>query len=221
MNSRLILLGLSVAIATATQAQTWDLKNDFSLTTNPNGAWQYGKYDASGVFSTNDTIGSFFGFGTGWMGDGGSGRPFVGVNTSGSTAGGALPGQVFVHPDFSSEAHPFAGAHWVSTVTNTVHVSGTFYTGDTNTVSEFISINRTSFLGTHLDEGGDWNFNFDVAVSAGDFLDFFVGPNNSGSPAAGTTPLDIHITASSVPEPASFAVLGLGALALIRRKKRS
>ena len=221
MKTRLIILGLVIASAAASHAQTWDLKNDFSFTNNPNGAWQYGRYDGAGNFFVNTAPTTFFGFGTGWDGLGGSGRPFVGVNTSGSGSSGALAGQVFVHPDFVSNPTSSAGIHWVSPTSQTIHVSGTFYQGDTNSVSEFITLNRTTSVDSRIDQFLDFNFSFDISVAGGDFLDFYVGTNTASNPNSATTPIDIHITASTVPEPASFAVLGLGAVALVRRKKRS
>lgn len=223
MKLQLFLTGLVGLVAAAgVQAQTWDLASDFSTTINPNGAWNYGKYDTGGMFTANTTAGSFFGFGQGWVGDGGNGRPFVGINNSGGPVAGSQNGQVFVHPDFGSADHPYAGIQWIAPYSGTFDVTVTFFAGDTNSVSEFVSRDRTTFIDLRFDIDTDWTLTFTQAMSAGQFFDFFVGPNGTGNPSNGTTPLDIRIAdAAAVPEPASLIALALGISVLAHRRKRS
>ncbi len=219
MLNRNLLIALLVGAATAAHAD-WDVASDFSYTDNPNGTWNYGTYQDDGTFVANTVQGNFFGFADGWIGFGGAGRPFVGMNDTGDAYGSHL-GQVILHADYPGSNHNYAGVHWISPISGTVHVKGTFYEGDSNSIDAFVSINRSSYIATAIDQFADFNFEFDQAVNAGDFLDFFIGPNSSGEPSATTTPFDLHISNSAVPEPASMSALGFGALVLIRRRKRA
>ncbi len=216
MKSRSILIGALGLAPALTLAQVWDLKQDFSTTQNPNGAWQYGKYNASGVFSAN-VAGNFLGLATGWVGDD-QDRPFVGRVDN--AFNGVSVGDIMFHVDYPTAANPYAGTRWTSPISGNIDVTATFYAGDSASVSEFVSINDVSFIGQSIDQAGDWTITFSQNVVAGDYLDFFIGPDSGGSTSFTSTPVDIHITSSTVPEPASMAALGLGALSLIRRRRK-
>lgn len=215
MNYRYLFIGTLGLASAFSQAQVWDLKQDFSTTQNPNGAWTYGKYDTSGVFSAN-TAGNFLGLATGWVGDD-QDRPFVGRVDN--AFNGVDVGQIMFHVDYAGTPHPYAGTRWTSPITGTVDVTATFYAGDSETVSEFVSMNANTFIAQSFDQAGDWTVTFSQAVNAGDFLDFFIGPNGNGAASFTSTPVDIHISNGVVPEPASMAALGLGALGLVRRRR--
>ncbi len=217
MNYRYAFIGTLGFCAAVSQAQIWDLKQDFSTTQNPNGAWAYGKYDSSGTFSAN-TAGNFLGLATGWVGDD-QDRPFVGTVDNDNSIPGCNAGQIMFHVDYPSAPHPYAGTRWTSPITGTVDVTATFYAGDSAAVSEFVSMNDLTFLGQNFDETGDWTIRFSQNVVAGDYLDFFIGNDSTGSTSFTSTPVDVHITTSAVPEPASLTALGLGALAFVHRRR--
>ncbi|MBS1703147.1 MAG: PEP-CTERM sorting domain-containing protein [Armatimonadetes bacterium] len=219
MNYRHVFIGAFGLLAATSQAQVWDLKQDFSITQNPNGAWAYGNYNSSGTFSANTTSSNFYGVATGWKDSDGNDRPFVGTVDFDGAIPGCSAGQVIAHPDFAGTTHPYAGTRWTSPITGTINVTATFFAGDSAAVSEFVSINDASFIGQDFDETNDWTITFSQNVVAGDYLDFFVGPNSTGDVNFASTPMDVHITTSSVPEPTSLAVLGLGGLALVRKRK--
>jgi hypothetical protein len=92
-----------------------------------------------------------------------------------------------------------------------------FGAGDSGAVDVHVLMNIVpvfSKFGTTTNE----SFLITFAVEQGDTIDFVVG--YAGDYRWDTTPLAATLDYQPVPEPATLAALGLGAVALIRRRKR-
>lgn len=102
-----LVAGLLVASVSLAAAQAWDLAKDFSLNSNPNGAWSYGSSQSLGAFNVyvnNANVGqhylSVFGINgiDGWSRSNDA-FPMVARNDSGGTIFQTwAPGQVILHP---------------------------------------------------------------------------------------------------------------------------
>ena len=209
MNLRTLSLSVLLALAALSHAN-WDLQGDFSLATNPNDVWSYGSLATfGGTFSTFTLRSVVNGFdswhGTEYKGD----LPLVGKNITGSRYLGVPDGAINMHPGTSL----YAVSRFTAPSAGDYAFFGGFGYGDGGSVDVHVLKN-----GISLFDGGDESpFSLSSALDAGDTLDFVVG--NAGDVISDSTPVAVHIVYSPVPEPASFAALGLGALALFRRRR--
>jgi hypothetical protein len=225
----LALMGCSVLAS----AEVYDLTTDFSTAVNPaphaalsqNGVWDYGRSTGITTGYTRNTIqstvASVF---QGWAGPNGNlTDPFVGKAIA-ANAFNVPNGSVVLLPgNVSSGGVTYADLRWIAPtgggqITN---IQGSFGVGDTGAVDVYVVVQGVQQFGV-VGTSTAANFNISTVfnVTAGQTVDFLVGAGTSG-PSGDSTPLSGTITFTPVPEPASMAILGIGAAALIRRRRSS
>lgn len=219
MRRRLILTLPLLALAAASRAA--DFTADFNKTTNPGTTgWTYGLETALGDNTTfsvydahiDDANGYFQWYSS--VNHSGDNTPEVGLNQSTHSINGDAPGQAQLHPGPNGQ---FSIARYTVPASGMTTVAGQFFAGDSGTLNEYVLLNGATQFSA-LSAGGDQPFGFSFSASAGDTIDFVVGADSHGY-SFDTTPLSATIT-QAVPEPSAFLGLGLGALALLRRRRR-
>ena len=194
---------------------TWDLKNDYMTNTNPNGAWTYGQFTGSGFSPLA------WDSGTNSYGTAAENQTFIYQNTGGSLAYGIAPGEISLEGDWGTPV-----ARWTAPVSDTYTVTVALG-GTTESAGGGYGNNFAQFAGLRLDGsdvgGGTFasnvmSWSFTQTLNAGETLDAFV--LNPGNANGGNTETHFSVT-GTVPEPASIACLGLGVVALIRRRRTS
>lgn len=209
----------------------FNLSDDFSTISNPNGPWQYGWVSTIGgsltVFDevlyppyggdrwNDSTISNTY-----WI-------PQVWKNNSTDTLFNWVePGDVSLHPGPSGE---LATVRFTAPVDGTYSLSGYFNSYNRAYMSKYIYKSGAT-TGLLLSENSSWYNDFSIlglAMQAGNFLDFVVGPTVWNSIAGGDTILSLNITGSfdipnppvATPEPGTVMLLGIGflGLAYVRR----
>ena len=200
------------AAQSASAQVVWNPTTDFSTTNgNPNGAWTYGWMDTAFTAFTLYTSNSA----NAWLGYlGGDGSPAVLLNTSGSMVNGVPPGDLALHPGPGTQP---AILRWTAPTgfVGTAHVVGQFLSGDSGVMQVAIRLNGSA-VWSATDFGA---FDFNQVFVPGDQLDFAV----FGGYQFGTTPLDMSITASAIPEPSTYAAIfgaaALGVAVVLHRKR--
>jgi len=221
-----ILLALGI-MGSSHAAAIYDLSDDFSLSSNPNGAWSYGKYtgglDANTftLFTIGETIlpdGNPLDVWHGVSGDSNIDPNIIKNNGASFTAS-------CCGIDFNADKvtfGPFLGptvARWTAQFDGTFDVMASFATVQ----SVNSSPNAYIFVdGLALDNLGPitasvFNYNGTFTRTAGQWIDFVVWGGNGANK---TTEVSANITA--VPEPSIIVLFATGLLAfgLASRKKR-
>jgi hypothetical protein len=190
---------LTVVTAATARAEIWDVANDFSNTNgNPNGAWSYGTLSSSLQFVVDTDAENYFNNSLcpGWYGYDGC----VWKNTTPIAAYSVAPGQI------SLCAATWRGGtvaiRWTAPTDLEVEVAGQFY-------PEYGSAANAIYVdGTGQGQSSYWSaagagaFDFTLAVTAGETIDFVAAS------AYGNSPLTAAIT--TVPEPGSLVLLATG-----------
>ncbi|RYG71093.1 PEP-CTERM sorting domain-containing protein, partial [bacterium] len=145
--------------------------------------------------------------------------PNVRLNRTGGTSFGVPNDFVGIHPGPNNQ---LSMARWTApSAIGTVNITGAFLSGDSGAVDVYVVKNASTatpvILFSAANTFADQAFATSTSVTAGDTIDFIVGA--AGNYNNDSTPLLAHIAA--VPEPGSIAALGLGAAALLRRRKRA
>ena len=172
------------AITVTEHANIWSVKDDFSTTSNPFGAWSYGWVDNSRAkFSLFPSQVK-----DGWLV--GSELPQVWINRGTQVAFGVHPGEVSAHAGSNGQ---HAVVRWQAPRSCTVHVKGAFGAGDIGAVNVMV-LHNADILFKVMDTKKDAPFDLEVAVKTGDTLDFDVAAGSAGF-TFGNTPVDAVITA--------------------------
>jgi hypothetical protein len=199
------------AMTRAAAQVVWDPTAEFSTSNgNPNGVWSYG-YTAVGFGAltafTSHTTNS-------WYGPYSDSSPVIWLNTTTSTSYSVPPGYLSLHPGQATEP---VILRWTapSSYSGSTQIAGQFLAGDIGSMQLAIIHNRgTTDLGTLWSGTDAGSFNLHVDILAGDILNFAV----FGGYSYGNTPLQMTIT--GVPEPSTYALLAIGACAMVVRRFR-
>lgn len=212
MRSFALLACLAVG-AVPSMAIVYDYATDFSITNgNPNGVWSYGAKrkdqdgKPTGEFKVFDSTESSWYLH--WYMAANENNTFGGQtwkNVSGGTQYGIPDGKVSLNGD----AYSTSTARWTAPSDGTIDL--TISLGSSN------SARMLTIKGIVVNDGAWWGYSdTGIPVVAGDVIDLTM----YAAPHSGNTRTDITIDFTPVPEPASLAVLAIGSLALLKRRKK-
>lgn len=223
----LILFGTLVVAASAS-AQTYDIVSGFSTAANPSAPWKYGSV-SSFTDSTFSSLGSSLNSGgfQGWATANGLSGLAVVKNTSGSPAtigtGSFVNNSVVLLPTAAMATLVFTAP-----TAGVYNLSGNFNFVATAAGSDGVSVGITSYSGTtpttllastDLNSGSDkQTFNVTTGNLAAGSTIYFMASRGAAGNRTGDA-VRLSGTLSAVPEPASMVGLGMGALALLRRRR--
>lgn len=208
---RLALGAACAAPVLACASQTWDLANDFSLNSNPNGVWTYG---VLGFTPSTDTYqDSVFK----WWGQPGS-TPNVGVNWGSMDAYDVTSGHASLECDWASPdarfTAPIAGLYDINLVMGGVTSYENGGTGNAHVDQAGLMINGLDqAYVSYVNNIKSWSLS-GVYLNAGDTVDAYMHQ------AYGSGNTDTTFTiATAAPEPISLIGFGAGTLLLLKRRR--
>ena len=215
--AKAILVGIALS-SSSLAAVIFDAADDYSTTTNPNGAWSYGYSTAGspGTFVAYDTTQYLVAGVNAWDSSLLTDNPTVSKNTTNAAVNYSTaiwqPNQLALHPGRLGE---FSIIRFTAPLSCNYDLEGTFsgidLVGSTTAVGVFL--NGVAWFSDELNYNGNGNtasFLGTVTMNAGDTLDFRVGDGNNG-PLFDSTGLEAIVVC--VPEPSS-AILGAAAAGL-------
>lgn len=233
------LLAMVAAFGSAYGA-VYDLNSDWSDSANPNGVWSY-RQGTSLLPHVDDWQHTFGGWNTpqpGWSEseDGNNRLPFIfKSNGSENFVHDFLAGDVLMHSTDGANGvgNGRGNIAWTSPADGVVNVTGSTWIGRDlgRTVDWAVLLNTTDLTGGVVSSGDAYDranpFGFadgsggsgaltGISVSAGDQIIFETNTENQYGDFVG---INFTVEYQAVPEPVSMSVLGLGALALVRRRR--
>lgn len=213
---RLFIGSIAVLFCASAHAQVWDAAGDWNPPFNPNGVWSYGQYNSMGNFES--LVYDSFNTQYDWNYMPGSGAQ-IWENNYGYARYGVNPGQVSLDSAYGTAVVRFT-APTTGNYSFDIAIGGTEipeHGAEGNALAQYGNVSvggtivgRTSFISNIA----LWTFS--SPLTAGENVDAYV--SDIGVPAAANTALTF--TVNAVPEPASYLVLGVGALGLLIRRKR-
>lgn len=215
---RLSLVLSAIAVSAFSSAQTFNLTNDFSITNgNPNGVWTYGS--VAGTTFTPLTSTGNFALGPYWTN---AQSITVWRNSSANLAYGIEAGQISLDADNGGVAARFT-APYEGTFDVLLQMGGTTANagggyGNVGVAQTGLRLDGVENAGFTYDAGTNvrtWSLT-SLQLDAGDTVEAYVNFVGAG----GNLQTKFNVVGSPVPEPATMAALGLGALALLRRRAR-
>jgi hypothetical protein len=198
MKAKLIAAFLSLCLSlVASAATTYDLSREFSVITNPNEEWTYGAF-------TNLTGGPLVLMTDKFTSAGDNGVPLAGWNvpgtivsifkivgtgtaTSDGGAGVYPPGTIKFQPASLATGLPYSVARFTVPAdgAGNYHIETTaraYIDGPTSGDTDFhVLRNGVELFGVPVPGNGATGYTNDLALAAGDYLDFVTGPGQDGS----------------------------------------
>jgi hypothetical protein len=201
----MVTLSLSgLASAAYDYGYEWDFYDDFSgataqpLDSEGNIAWEYRK----GAWNTNPLDAGLYEDWADWLSP---------PAWQGSTAPQSLLGQGFMKACQPGTGDQFPFLMWVSNVTGQVQINIAITNADGNYQAKVFKNNDT--LDEEEGSSSDWSYSNLLNVIAGDKVALRLG-------SWGNYPtVDADFTVTYVPEPMTLALLAVGGIAMLRRKK--
>lgn len=232
MRALSVVCALTMGVGAAYAEALWDARLDFSGESNPTGPWCYGTR-ATALGDDFSLLANSFvqpegpTVFQGWRDNlnVSLGTPVVLSNTgSEAYVSGSLTVPVnalVMHPGpvgFGTNGfREFAVVRWIAPLSGFINVAGAFSGVDSNGDRDvYVTLNGQGIFSGFCDGGEVTPFSLNaVSVAEGDVLDFVVG--NRGDFLFDSTGLDAVITV--VPAPGAAALLGLGGLVAVRRRR--
>ncbi len=234
---KMLVLVTVMALSLVSMAQAADLQGDFSLAANPNGNWSYGWFNAGaftlyeGVNTGGDGAGNTF---SAWVKGGdwdtwGNVGQNLGPNPIDAWMSYREVGQILYGPSITGLMN---ASRWTAPAAGDYQITAIF-TGQSEQMAALATVSvlkneaeewsagLDGFIGKAINNFADGfgnapsqTYSGILTLAQGDTLDFTMvtAPGNNRAMA-----LDVQIDV--VPEPMTMALLGLGSLALIRRRR--
>jgi subtilisin-like proprotein convertase family protein len=184
----------------------YDPQADFSTNSNPNGVWKYawstGLTGALTLYPRASQPAVNNGMEVGWDDptNSDSFTPSVAVNTGGDFSGGPgnvtfKAGALILHP-CGSNGTAYSHVIWTAPRSGQFALNSLFYAQqDAINVDVHVLVNRVSLFDSTITANGvSRGFATNFTLSAGDTVDFAVGPNNNLVKHAGNTGLTASVT---------------------------
>lgn len=192
----------------ANAAQSWDFGSSYSTTSNPNGAWSWGrKWAVEGGSFDLFTVR----WDSGWyLGNWGHGGPSIADHCA-------------IWAKDNSNGYPVV--RWTCPEAGAYNISGSFTGADSRGVDNFVYVvvdEQTGFSDRVTSDGDSAPFSLDdLQLQQGDSIDFVAVWGGGVTSESSWTHLGATIT--TVPEPASIIALfgGLGSLLAFRLRSRA
>lgn len=229
-----ILFALVLCSGTAAEAAiVYDVAADFSIASNPNGVWSYGE---------SETLGSSFQLYTQSGPDNVDLPPADLLDTWNSGMGGtyAVPsvfhngtanpitfngtitiqsGELGLHPGSLGE---YSIVRFTAALSGIYDLDSAFRPMDpAATTDVHVLLNGVSIFDGFVDPDAPTSFNTNLALVAGDDVDFAVGVGSNGTFHSDATGLSAVLTTEAVPEPSTLtlSLIGLAGVLLARRRR--
>ena len=207
---------IAVAVPPAHAGTVYDAAADFSVASNPNGAWSYG-YEASlgSTFQLYDAVVIDPNGATGieqWYHPPLSGNytPTVGYNTTSSVVnlpdtGVYVPAHsLLLHPGPASSGNLYTVIRWTAPTTGVFDLQSSFFGEDsrypTSTDVHVLLNGNSLFSGGVYVYGPAASFSDILSVKTGDTIDFVVGVGRDGDDTGDSTGISATLS-NAIPEP--------------------
>ena len=205
--ARLIVVPLAVVVALTTEVlagPSWNMGADWSMSSNPNGAWSYGrKWDMEGgSFESMSLHWSYGWMSTYWYPSMQAGADGINLWANDNARGYPVVRWTCADPGFYRLTTRFTG-----------------YDSRGNDNLVYVTINGSVHFSDHIVPSFDTaDYLIDsIYLNQGDHIDFSAAWNGGVPAAYGWTV--VAATIAPVPEPGTLSLLAIGGLALIRRRR--